>query len=66
VVWSGHVSAPDPRLGLIKAWVFFVPESQDPAKGGPDPTQRGPGPVPEVQSVYAGVRHFPMGVRTHR
>jgi hypothetical protein len=26
-VWSGHVSAPDPRLALIKAWVFFVPES---------------------------------------
>jgi hypothetical protein len=39
-VWSGHVSAPDPRLTLIKAWVFFVPESQDPAESGPDPTKR--------------------------
>jgi hypothetical protein len=29
MVWSGHVSAPDPRPGLIKAWVFFVPESRD-------------------------------------
>jgi hypothetical protein len=29
-VWSEHVSAPDPRLALIKAWVFFVPESWDP------------------------------------
>jgi hypothetical protein len=29
-VWSGHMSAPDPRLALIKAWVFFVPESWDP------------------------------------
>jgi hypothetical protein len=37
-VWSGHVSAPDPRLALIKAWVFFVPESRDPAVSGPDPT----------------------------
>jgi hypothetical protein len=61
-----------PRLVLIKAWVFFVPESRDPAVSGPDPTQRGPvctrggpGPCPEVRSVYTGVRHFPMGVRTH-
>jgi hypothetical protein len=53
MVWSGHVSASDPRLALIKAWVFLVPESQDPAEGGPDPTQRGPGPVPRVRSVPA-------------
>jgi hypothetical protein len=26
-VWSGHVLAPDPRLALIKAWVFFSLES---------------------------------------
>jgi hypothetical protein len=38
-VWFGHVSAPDPRLALIKAWVFFVPESRDPAVSGSDPTQ---------------------------
>jgi hypothetical protein len=48
MVWSGHVSAPDPRLALIKAWVFTVPESRDLAVSGPDPTQRGPGPVPGV------------------
>jgi hypothetical protein len=42
---SGHVSAPDPRLALIKAWVFSVPESRDPAVSGPDPTQRGPDPI---------------------
>jgi hypothetical protein len=78
-VWSGHVSPPDPRLALIKAWVFFVPESRDPVVSGPDPTQRGPkpilgvwftpcggsGPYSEVRSVYTGVRHFPMRVRTH-
>jgi hypothetical protein len=46
MVWSGHVSALNPRLALIKAWVFFVTESWDPAEGGPDPTQRGSGPVP--------------------
>jgi hypothetical protein len=34
-----------PRLALIKAWVFFVPESRDPAVSGPDPTQRGPEPI---------------------
>jgi hypothetical protein len=38
MVWSRHVSAPNPRLALIKAWVFFVPESRDPDEGGPDPT----------------------------
>jgi hypothetical protein len=38
MVWSGHVSAPDPRLALIKAYVFFVLESWDPTEGGPDPT----------------------------
>jgi hypothetical protein len=37
-VWSGHVSAPDPRLSLIKAWVFFSLESQDPTVSGPDPS----------------------------
>jgi hypothetical protein len=55
MVWSGHVSAPNPWLVLIKAWVFYVPESWDPAEGGPDPTQRGPGPVPGVRSVPAEV-----------
>jgi hypothetical protein len=44
MVWSGHVSASDPRPVLIKVRVFFVPESQDPAVSGPDPTQRGPDP----------------------
>jgi hypothetical protein len=39
----------------IKAWVFFIPESQDPVEGGPDPTQRGLGPVPGVRFVPAEV-----------
>jgi hypothetical protein len=43
------VSAPDPRHALIKAWVFFVLESRDPAVSGPDPTQRGPEPILGVQ-----------------
>jgi hypothetical protein len=29
-VWSGHVSAPDPRLALIKVWVFFAPRIPGP------------------------------------
>jgi hypothetical protein len=69
-VWSEHVSAPDPHLALIKAWVFFVLESRDPAVSGPDPTQRGPEPILgtallEVRSAYTGVWHSPMGVWTH-
>jgi hypothetical protein len=52
---SGHVLALDPRLALIKAWVFFGPESRDPALGGPDPSQRGPGPI-------LGVRFEPVEV----
>jgi hypothetical protein len=47
-VWSGHVSAPDHRLALIKAWVFLVSESRDPTMSGPDPIQRGLRPVPRV------------------
>jgi hypothetical protein len=54
-VWSGHLSAPDPRLALTKAWVFFVPESRDPAVSGLDPTQRGPEPI-------LGVRFVPVEV----
>jgi hypothetical protein len=45
VVWYEHVSASDPRLVLIKVRVFFVPEPRDPVVNGPDPTQRGPGPI---------------------
>jgi hypothetical protein len=44
-----------PRLALIKAWVFFVPESRDPAVSGPDPTQRGP------ESIL-GVRFAPVEI----
>jgi hypothetical protein len=40
-----------PRLTLIKAWVFFVSESRDPAVSGSDLTQRGLGPVLGVRFV---------------
>jgi hypothetical protein len=55
-VWPGHVMAPDPRLALSKAWVSFVPESQDPAESGLGPTQRGPGPVPRVRRHLSAFR----------
>jgi hypothetical protein len=42
---SGHVSALDPRLALMKAWVFFGPESRDPAVGSSNPSQRGLDPI---------------------
>jgi hypothetical protein len=54
-VWSGHVSASDPRLALVQTWVFFAPESWDPAVSGSDPTQRGPEPI-------LGVRFAPVEV----
>jgi hypothetical protein len=38
MVWFGHVSAPDPCVALIKAWVFIVPDSRDPTVSGLDPT----------------------------
>jgi hypothetical protein len=69
-VWSRHVSAPDPRLALVKAWVFFAPESRTllwvarSLHRGPGHARGGSGPCPEVRSVRTGVRHFPMGVRT--
>jgi hypothetical protein len=62
MVWSGHVSAPDLRLALIKAWVFFVPESRDPAVSGPDPTQRGPEPILGVQ--FAPVEVLDLTLRS--
>jgi hypothetical protein len=69
----------EPRPALIKAWVFFVPESRDPVVSGPNPTQRGPGPVLGVRFApvevldltrrsgpyIQGSGTFPWGVRTH-
>jgi hypothetical protein len=43
---SGHVSAPDPRLALIKARVFSVPESRDPLCVAQTLTRRGSDPIP--------------------
>jgi hypothetical protein len=61
VVWSGHVSVPNLRLALIKAWVFFVSESRDPAMSGPNPAQRGLGPVPGVLSAPMEVLDLTWG-----
>jgi hypothetical protein len=49
------VSAPDPRLALIKAWVFSILESRDPAVSSLDPTQRGPDPILGVRFASVGV-----------
>jgi hypothetical protein len=51
--WPGHVSAPDPRLGLIKVRVLPLPGSRDPVCEwpGPPPPPRGPGPVRGVWFV---------------
>jgi hypothetical protein len=50
MAWSGHVSALDPRLVLIKV--------RDPAVSGPDPTQRGPRPIRGVRFVPVEVLDF--------
>jgi hypothetical protein len=66
-VWSGHVSAPDPRLALIKVRVLFVHESQDPVVSGPDPAQGGLEPVPGVRARPWRFWTLPGGpVHTHR
>jgi hypothetical protein len=49
---------------LSKAWVFPAPESWDPAMGSPDPTQRDPGPDPEVRATLAGVLDLAPEVRS--
>jgi hypothetical protein len=73
-VWSGHVSALDPRLTLVKACVLSCPRIPGPccewpgpctggsgARPGSEHARGGPGPHPEVRSVRTGVRHLPMG-----
>jgi hypothetical protein len=55
MIRSEHVSATDPCLALIKAWVFSVPESRDPVVSGPDPTYRGLDPILGVRFALAEV-----------
>jgi hypothetical protein len=76
---SGHVSAPDPRLGPDYGPSVLCPGALGPHCGrprthtggsgshsrGPVRTHGGPGPDLEAWTVYAGVRYSPMGVRTH-
>jgi hypothetical protein len=54
-IWSRHVSAPDPRLALIKVWVLLLLESWDLVVSDLGPTQGGPGHVLGVQSVLTNV-----------
>jgi hypothetical protein len=65
-VCTGHMSALDPRLTLIKAWVFFVLESWDLAVSGPDPAQGGLGPVHGVWACPWRFGTLPGGpIRTY-
>jgi hypothetical protein len=54
-IWSVHVSAPDPRLALIKVRVLLLLESRDLVVSDLGPTQGGSGPVSGVQSVLVEV-----------
>jgi hypothetical protein len=73
---SGHMSAPDPRLGPDDGPGVFCPGTLGPYRGRPGPhtgggsgshsrglvhTRGGPGLNLEVWTVYPGVRHFSMG-----
>jgi hypothetical protein len=65
-VWTGshqagsrHMSPSDPFLRRVR--VSSAPESRDPALSSPDPTQKGPGSIPEVHPSRTGVRCFPCG-----
>jgi hypothetical protein len=51
------MSSADPFQGRV--WVFWVPGSRDPVVISPDPTQKGPGLIPEVRPSCTGVRCFP-------
>jgi hypothetical protein len=54
-IWSEHVSAPEPRLALIKVRVLLLLESRNLVVSDLGPTQEGPGPVPGIQSVLVEV-----------
>jgi hypothetical protein len=54
-IWFGHVSAPDPRLALIKVRVLLLLESWDLVVSDLGPTQGGPVPISGVQSVLVEV-----------
>jgi hypothetical protein len=62
---SGHVSSSDPRLALVKAWVFSVPDSRDHTVSGPDPTQRSPDPIRGGPDPIRGVRFAHVEVLDH-
>jgi hypothetical protein len=64
-VWFGYVSAPDPRLALILRVARTPPEGSGTRPRGLVCTCGGLEPRPEVRAVHPGVRHFPVGVRTH-
>jgi hypothetical protein len=77
MTWPGHVSAPDPCLGLIKARVLPLLGSRDSVCDWPSPpppppgggaraggvgvSRGGCGPRLEVRSVYLGVQHWRSG-----
>jgi hypothetical protein len=49
---SGHVSAPDPRLGPIQGPSMFCPETLGPHCGRPGPHMGGPDPIPGVRLAH--------------
>jgi hypothetical protein len=53
-IWFGNVSAPDPRLALIKVRVLLL-ESRELVVSDLGPTQGGPVPVSGVQFILAEV-----------
>jgi hypothetical protein len=57
---SGHVSAPDPRLGSVQGPSMFCPETLGPHCGWPGPhTGGGPDPIPGVRLAHVEVLDQP-------
>jgi hypothetical protein len=56
---SGHVSAPDPRLGLVSGPGMFCPGTLGPYCGRPGPHTGGPDLIPGVWLVHVEVLDQP-------
>jgi hypothetical protein len=56
---SGHVSAPDPRLGPVQGLSMFCPGTLGPHCGRPGPHTGGPDPIPGVRLALMEVLDQP-------
>jgi hypothetical protein len=62
---SGHVSAPDPRLGPAQGPCMFFPGTFGPHYGRPGPIRGGPDPIPGVRLAHVAVLDQPRRFGLH-